>query len=133
MKCGSLKSVIGEANSQRGCLSRGSVSHKGTPTSILLKHSLRVLFLGNQVSSVIKTTITLIPISTKELLHKKWGSPRPPHKIVHAAPHQVGGSLTLPASLKLQGAGAPRYLVGSTKNHSTMAQSLSFLLSKELT
>ena len=81
-------------------LSRGSVSHKGTPTSTLLKHSLRVLLLGNQVSSVDKITVTLIPISTKELLHKGWGSPRPPHKVVHTAPHQVGGLLTLPASLK---------------------------------
>src|SRR6185503_12376623 len=76
------------------------VSHKVTPTSTLLKHSLRVLLLGNQVSSVDNTTVTLIPISTKELLHKGWGSPHPPHKVVHAAPHQVGGSLTLPASLK---------------------------------
>ena len=33
----------------------------------------------------------------------------------------------------LQGAGAPRYLVGSTKNHSTRAQSLALSLSKELT
>ena len=80
MKCGSLKSGIGEANSRCGCLSRGSVSHKGTPTSMLLKHSLRVSLLGNQVSSVDKTTVTLILISTKELLHKGWGSPRPPHK-----------------------------------------------------
>ena len=69
-------------------------SHKGTPTSMLLKHSLRVSLLGNQVSSMNKTTVTLIPISTKELLHKGWGSPRPLHKVVHAAPHQVGGSLT---------------------------------------
>src|SRR6185503_20575021 len=79
---------------------RGSVSHKGTPTSTLLKHSLRVLLLGNQISSADSTMVTLIPISTKELLHKGWGSPRPPHKVVHAASHQVGGSLTLPASLK---------------------------------
>ena len=74
------------------------VSHKGTPTSTLLKHSLRVLLLGNKVPSADSTMVTLILISTKELLHKGWGSPRPPHKVVHAAPHQVGGSLTLPAS-----------------------------------
>ena len=55
-------------------------SHKGTPTSMLLKHSLRVLLLGHQVSSVNTITITLAPGSTKELLHKGWGSPRPPHK-----------------------------------------------------
>ena len=33
------------------------------------------LFRGHRV-----TTVTLIPIATKELLHKGWGSPRPPHK-----------------------------------------------------
>ena len=49
---------------------------------------------GNQISSVNTITVTLIPIFTKKLLHKWWGSPRPPHKIVHTAPHQVGGSLT---------------------------------------
>ena len=69
-------------------------SHKGTPTSMLLKHSLRVSLLGNQVSSADSTTVTLIPISTKELLHKGWGSPRPLHKVVVAASHQVGGSMT---------------------------------------
>ena len=46
-------------------LSRGSVCHKGTPTSTLLKHSLRVSLPGNQVSSVNTITVTLIPISTK--------------------------------------------------------------------
>ena len=99
MKCGSLKSGIDKkTNSWRGCLSRGSVSHKGTPTSTLLKHSLRVSLLGNQVSSADSTTVTLIPGSTKELLHKGWGSTRPPHKVVVAAPHKVGGSMTLPVS-----------------------------------
>jgi len=64
-----------------GDLSRGSVSHKGTPTSTLLKHSQRVLLLGNQVSPEdTKPTVTLIPGSTKELLHQERGSPRPPHK-----------------------------------------------------
>ena len=79
-------------------LSRGSVSHKGTPTSILLKHSQRVLLLGHQVSSVNTITVTLAPGSTKEFLHEGWGSTHPPHKDVDAAPHQAGGSLTLPAS-----------------------------------
>ena len=61
--------------------SRGSVSHKGTPTSTLLKHSQRVLLLGNQVSSEnTESTVTLILGSTKELLHQGRGSPRPPHK-----------------------------------------------------
>ena len=60
-------------------LSRGSVSHKDTPTFTLLKHSQRVLLLGNQVSSKdTKSTITLISGSTKELLHQGRGSPRPP-------------------------------------------------------
>ena len=44
------------------------------------------------------STVTLIPISTKELHQEGWGSPRPPHKDVIAAPHQAGGSMTLPAS-----------------------------------
>ena len=69
-------------------------SHKGTPISMLLKHSLRVSLLGNQVSSADSTTVTLILISTKELHHKGWGSPRPPYKDVVATPHQVGGSMT---------------------------------------
>ena len=77
-------------------------------------------------------TVTLIPVSTKKLHREGWGSPRPPHKVVDATPHQVGGSLTLPESLKLQGAGAQRYLIGSLKNHSTKAQSLALSLSKEL-
>ena len=60
----------------------------------MLKHSLRVLLLGNQVSSADSTTVTLIPFFTKESLHKEWGSPRPPHKVVVTAPPQVGGSMT---------------------------------------
>ena len=40
----------------------------------------------------------LAPGSIKELLHKGWGSPRPPHKDVIAAPHPAGESKTLPAS-----------------------------------
>jgi hypothetical protein len=65
-------------------LSHGSVGHKGTPTSTLLKHSQRVLLLGNQVSSEdTKSTVTLIPGSTKELLHQERGSPHPLHKACH--------------------------------------------------
>ena len=44
------------------------------------------------------TTVTLAPGSTKEHLNGGWASPRPPHKDVDAAPHQYGGSLTLPVS-----------------------------------
>jgi hypothetical protein len=33
-------------------------------------------------------------VSTKELLHERRGSPRPPHKAVVTAPHQAGGSMT---------------------------------------
>ena len=75
-------------------------SHKGTPTSMLLKHSLRVSLPGNQVSSVDSTTVTLIPFSTKKLLHKGRGSPRPPYKDVVATPHQVGGSMTCRQAFK---------------------------------
>ena len=46
---------------------------KAPPTSTLLKHSLKVSLLGNQVSSADSTTVTLIPDSTKEFLHKGWG------------------------------------------------------------
>ena len=49
---------------------------------------------GNHVSSVNTITVTFILLSTKELLHRGWGSPRPPHKIVDAALHQAGGSKT---------------------------------------
>ena len=65
-----------------------------TPISTLSKHSQRVSLHDNQVSSVNIITVTLIPLSTKELHQERWGSPRPPHKVVDAAPHQVGGSLT---------------------------------------
>ena len=80
MKCGSLKRGIRESKLSTRVFIHGSVSHKGTPTSTLLKHSLRVLLLGHQVSSADSTAVTLIPSSTKELLYKGWGSPRPPHK-----------------------------------------------------
>ena len=43
------------------------IATKAPPTSTLLKHSQRVLFPGNQVSSVNTITVTLIPFSTKEL------------------------------------------------------------------
>ena len=65
---------------------------------MLLKHLQRVLLLGHQVSSVNTITVTLAPDSTKELHHEGWGLHVPPHKDVVAAPHQAGGSKTLPAS-----------------------------------
>ena len=82
MNCGSLKNGIGGANSRRGCLSRGSVSHKGTPTSTLSKHSQRVLLHGNQVSFTNTITVTLIPLSTKELHQEKWGLHVPRTKLL---------------------------------------------------
>ena len=94
MKCGNVKAGLEEANSRHEDLSRSSVSHKGTPTSTLLKYSRRVLLSSNQVSSVNTITVTLIPLSTKELAHEGWGSPRPLHRVVDAAPHQAIGSLT---------------------------------------
>src|SRR6185312_11986158 len=74
-------------------LSCGSVCHKGTPTSMLLKHSLRVSLPGNQVSSVNTITFTLILIFTKGDCPRRRGL-RLPHNVVDAAPHQAGGSLT---------------------------------------
>ena len=41
------------------------IATKAPPTSTLLKHSQRVSFPGNQVSSVNTITVTLIPIFTK--------------------------------------------------------------------
>ena len=84
----------------------------------------------HQVSSMNTITVTLAPDSTNELLHKRWGSPRPPHKDVVAAPHQIEGSMTLPASFTLQGAGAPSSCFGSLMNHSTKALSLANSLTK---
>ena len=74
------------------------IATKTVPTSTLLKHSRRVSLPSNQVSSMNTITVTLAPGSTKELHQEGWGSPRPPHKDVVAAPHQAGGSKTLPAS-----------------------------------
>ena len=48
---------------------------------------------GNQVSSVNTITVTLIPILTMGDCPRRRGL-HPPHKVVDAAPHQVGGSLT---------------------------------------
>ena len=110
-------------------LSRGSVSHKGTPTSTLLKHSQRVLFLGHQVFSVNTITVTLASSSTKELHQKGWGSPRLPHKVVVAAPHQVGGSMTCRRASMLQRAGAPNLLLVHKR---TTTQRLKALLSHSL-
>ena len=119
-----------EANSRRGCLSRGSVSHKDTPTSTLLKHSLRVSLLGNQVSSADSTTVTLIPDSTKEFLHKRWECPRPPHKVVVAAPHQVGGLMTCRRASNAPRGRRTESSFGSQENHNTRAQDLAFTLTK---
>ena len=69
------------------------IATKAPPTSTLLKHSRRVSLPGNQVSSVNTITVTLIPIFTKGDCPRRRGL-RPPHNVVDAAPHQVGGSLT---------------------------------------
>ena len=102
-------------------LFRGSVSHKGTPTSTLLKHSQRVLLLGNQVSSKdTKSTVTLIPGSTKELLHQGRGSTRPSYKACWrcSTPSRrvvdVAGE-----SPRLQGWPAHRVQAWAALNHST--------------
>ena len=62
---------------------RGSVMHKATPTPRCWSTHKRVSLLGNQVSPGTLlhlpqrlcqvTTVTLILLSTKELLHKRWG------------------------------------------------------------
>ena len=77
---------------------RGFISWFGLPQRRSYIHVVEALTKsiasGNQVSSVNTITVTLIPLSTKELLHKGLGSPRPPHNLVDAAPHQTGGSKT---------------------------------------
>ena len=75
----------------------------------------------------------MIPGSTKELLHKGWGSPRPPHKDVVAAPHQVGGSMTC-----RQATNAPRgrhteIFLWFTLEPAHKVQHLAISLTKELT
>ena len=78
------------------------------------------LFRGHRV-----TTVTLILISTKELLHKRWGSPRHPHKVVDATPHQAGGSKTCRRATKTpRMAGTPRYNFGSLQNHTQGSNTL---------
>jgi len=81
MKCWNVKRGWEEANSRHEDLSRGLVSHKGTPTATLLKHSQRVLFPGNQLSSVDTTKVTLILIFTKELPIKDGGPHVPRTKL----------------------------------------------------
>ena len=80
---------------------RGFIPWFGLPQRRLYIHVVKALtkigklsLPGNQVSSVNTITVTLIHLSTKELAREGWGSPHPPHKVVDAAPHQAGGSLT---------------------------------------
>ena len=131
MKCGSLKRRGEEANSRHEDLSRGSVSHKGTPTSILLKHSQRVSLPGNQVSSVNTITVTLIPIFTKGDCPQRRGL-RPPHNVVDAAPHQAGGSLTCRRATNAPRRPAHRNTSVVHSRTSHKAQHLALTLSKEL-
>jgi len=111
---GNVKRGWEEANSRHEDLSRGSVSHKGTPTSTLLKHSRRVLLPGNQVSSVDTTRVTLIPLSTKEFAHEKDASLHVPRtKLSMPLRTKPEGRWLAIEPPMLQGAGAPRYNVGS--------------------
>ena len=135
MKCVSLKSGIGEANSWRECLSRGSVSHKGTPTSMLLKHSQRVLVLGNQVfpgdTESPRSPWSRFPLRS---FTKKVGVSTPPaqrYRHCSTPSRRVVDVANEPTWL--QGVDTPSSSFGSLKNHSTRVQSLALLLSKELT
>ena len=85
---------------------------------------------GNQVSSVNTITVTLIPFSTKKLVHERRGSPRPPYKIVVAAPHQVGGSMTCRRATKAPR--MPAYLGTRLVHSRTTAQRLKALQSHSL-
>ena len=62
------------------------------PLSLFRGHLNLPRRLGHQGTR--KFLVTLIPFSTKELLHEGWGSPCPLHKAVNAAPYQAGGSTT---------------------------------------
>ena len=91
------------------------------------------MLLGNQVSSGGHrvTTVTLIPGSTKELVHKGRGSPRPPHK--DRPRRSTPSRKVVDVAGELQSSKGPAHqalLVGSTKDHSTKAQSLALTHSR---
>ena len=76
--------------------------------------------------------VTLILISTKELLHKGWGSPRPPHKYRPCL--STPSRRVVDVAGELQSCKGPvnqALLVGSTKNHSTKALSLALTHSRD--
>ena len=113
-------------------LSRGSVRLKATLTSTLLKYSRRVSLPGNQVSSVNTITVTLIPLSTKELAHKGEGVST--SLVQGCCRHSTLSRRVddVPASHQmLQGAGTPKYLLVHSRT-SHKAQHLALTLSKEL-
>jgi len=86
MKCGNVHTKIYPV-----------VSVGTKPPLVHIVEALYLVLLGNQVSSRILldlpqrlcqvTAVTLIPLSTKELLHEVWGLPCPLHKAVVASPH----------------------------------------------
>jgi hypothetical protein len=109
-----------------------------------LKHSLRVLLLGHQVSSGTlldlpqrlshqgprQVSSHLDAISTNELLHEGRGSPCLLHKAVVAAPHQVGGPMTCRRATKtLRGRHTEIQLVVHVR---TSTQGINALLSHSL-
>ena len=87
---------------------------------------------GNQVSSVNTITVTLIPLSTKELAHTERGSPRSLYKVVVTAPHQAGGSMTCRRATKCSKGPAHRNTYWFTLEPATRHNTLHFTLSKEL-
>jgi hypothetical protein len=99
---------------------------KSLPELFLTRHE------GLATKALAKFPVTLMPLSTKELLHEGWGSPRPPHKAVVAAPHQAGGSMTCWRATKTpRGRHTEIQLVVHSRN-STRSQHLAFTLSLEL-
>ena len=106
---------------------------KNAHMSTLLKHSLRVSLLENQVSSVNTITITLILGSTKELLHKGWGSPRPLHKECRRRSTPSRRVIDVPASHQdSKVAGSPRSSLLAHSRTSHKVQHLATTLTHEL-
>ena len=77
--------------------------------------------------------VTLAPLSIKELLHKGWGSPRPPHKDHRRRSTPSQRVEDVPASHQdSKENGAPRYKLGQLSSTAHKAQYLVLTLNLEL-
>ena len=87
IKCKNIKSGIGGSKlSTRVFISWFGQPQRHTYIHVVEALTKSIAFRQSSHSRGHRVTmVTLIPISTKELLHKGWGSPCALHKIVHAA------------------------------------------------